>query len=280
MYNLQKIESTDHRFKNAYGDITQHRITNWNWEDDWVFYDPRFGIKNLNDKEFLRFILEIFNPTVRDESKNWEEALEKINEFLKRDGFEIYESDNISGRQIFQYRRYSEMKIKLESQSNKHANLHLIGEGSYALVYYYKDDFYDKKIALKRAKKDLTSKELERFKREFDELKSFKSPYIIDVYSYNAENREYTMEYMDSNLYDFIRTNNDKLTTAERKNYVYQVLKAFKYIHSKGRLHRDINPKNILIKIYDDVPVVKISDFGLIKQEESTLTTVNTDFKR
>lgn len=171
------------------------------------------------------------------------------------------------------------MKIKLESQSNKHANLHLIGEGSYALVYYYKDDFYDKKIALKRAKKDLTSKELERFKREFDELKSFKSPYIIDVYSYNAENREYTMEYMDSNLYDFIRANNDKLTITKRKNYVYQVLKAFKYIHSKGRLHRDINPKNILIKIYDDVPVVKISDFGLIKQEESTLTTVNTDFK-
>lgn len=279
LYNLKQIESADHRFKNAYGDITQHRINNWDWEDDWVFYDPRFGIKNLNDEEFLRFILEIFNPAVRDESKNWEEALEKINEFLKRDGFEIYESDNISGRQIFQYRRYSEMKIKLESQSNKYANLHLIGEGSYALVYYYKDDFYDKKIALKRAKKDLTSKELERFKREFDELKSFKSPYIIDVYSYNDENREYTMEYMDSNLYDFIRTNNDKLTTTERKNYVYQVLKAFKYIHSKGRLHRDINPKNILIKIYDDVPVIKISDFGLIKQKESTLTTVNTDFK-
>ena len=35
------------------------------------------------------------------------------------------------------------------------------------------------------------------------------------------------MEYMDSNLYDFIRTNNDKLTTTERKNYVYQVLKSF-----------------------------------------------------
>ena len=64
LYNLQQIESTDHRFKNAYGDITQHRINNWDWKDDWVFYDPRFGIKNLNDKEFLRFILEIFNPAV------------------------------------------------------------------------------------------------------------------------------------------------------------------------------------------------------------------------
>lgn len=279
LYNLQEIESTDNRFKNAYGDITQHRINNLDWEDDWVFYDPRFGIKNIRDIEFLRFILEVFNPAVRDESKNWEEALDKINEFLKRDGFEIYESDNISGRQIFQYRRYSELKIKLVEPNNKNANLHLIGEGSYALVYYYKDEFYDKKIALKRAKRDLSDKELERFRREFDELKTFKSPYIIDVYSYNGFTKEYTMEYMDKNLYDFIKENNAKLTWNERKNYVYQILKAFKYIHSKGRLHRDINPKNILIKIYDDVNVIKISDFGLIKQEESTLTTINTDFK-
>lgn len=279
LYNLQELESTDRRFKNAYGDIAQHRINNLDWEDDWVFYDPRFGIKNINDKEFLRFILEVFNPAVRDESKNWEEALDKINEFLKRDGYEIYESDNISGRQIFKCRSYSEMKIKLESPSNKKANLHLIGQGSYAFVYCYKDEFYNKKIALKRAKKDLTDKELERFKREFDELKSFKSPYIIDVYSYNTEKSEYTMEYMDYNLYDFIRINNNKLNMTERKSYVFQILKAFKYIHLKGRLHRDINPKNILIKIYDDVNVVKISDFGLIKVEESSLTTINTEFK-
>lgn len=279
LYNLQEMESTDHRFKNAYGDITQHRINNWDWEEDWVFYDPRFGIKNTNDKEFLRFVLEIFNPSVRDESKDWEEALDKINEFLKRDGFEIYESDNISGRQIFEYREYSETKIKLDSPIDRSVNLHLIGEGSYALVYYYKDEFYNRKIALKRAKKDLSDKELERFKIEFDELKSFKSPYIIDVYSYNCDKKEYTMEYMDFNLYNFIKQNNDKITITERKKYVYQIIKAFKYIHSKGRLHRDINPKNILIKIYDDVQVVKISDFGLVKREESTLTTVNTEFK-
>ena len=113
LYNLKELESTDRRFKNAYYDITQHRINNYDWEDDWVFYDPRFGIKNVNDEEFLRFILEIFNPAVRDENKNWEEALDKINEFLKRDGFEIYESDNISGRPIFKYRRYLGMKIRL-----------------------------------------------------------------------------------------------------------------------------------------------------------------------
>jgi serine/threonine-protein kinase len=44
-------------------------------------------------------------------------------------------------------------------------------------------------------------------------------------------------------------------------------------------LHRDISPKNILIKEYDDVVVVKIADFGLVKVVDSHLTSVSTEFK-
>ena len=44
-------------------------------------------------------------------------------------------------------------------------------------------------------------------------------------------------------------------------------------------LHRDISPKNILIKDYDDVIVVKIADFGLERIPESNLSSVNTEFK-
>ena len=47
-------------------------------------------------------------------------------------------------------------------------SLKLIGTGSYANVYKYKDTFYNRPFILKRAKKDLTDKELGRFKREFD----------------------------------------------------------------------------------------------------------------
>lgn len=65
----------------------------------------------------------------------------------------------------------------------------------------------------------------------------------------------------------------------KRKNIVNQILRAFQYIHSKNLLHRDISPKNILLKLYEDVIVVKISDFGLVKIPDSQLTTVNTDFK-
>lgn len=43
----------------------------------------------------------------------------------------------------------------------------LIGNGSYANVYKYKDTFYNRPFILKRAKKELTDKEIARFKREF-----------------------------------------------------------------------------------------------------------------
>ena len=77
----------------------------------------------------------------------------------------------------------------------------------------------------------------------------------------------------------YITTNNAKLTIAQRRNIGNQILKAFSYIHSKGLLHRDVSPKNVLIKKYDDVLVVKISDFGLVRIADSTLTSANTEFK-
>ncbi len=154
-----------------------------------------------------------------------------------------------------------------------------IGEGSYANVYKYKDTFYNRNFVIKRAKKDLSEKELLRFKREYEEMKEFSSPYILDVYRYSDEKNEYIMEYMDYTLDSYITKNNNKLSNSQRKGIAQQVLRAFDYIHLKGRLHRDISPKNILIKEYEDVPVIKIADFGLVKIPDSGLTTVNTDFK-
>lgn len=154
-----------------------------------------------------------------------------------------------------------------------------IGEGSYANVYKYKDTFYNRNFVIKRAKKDLSEKELLRFKREYEEMKELSSPYILDVYRYSDEKNEYIMEYMDYTLDSYITKNNNKLSNSQRKGIAQQVLRAFDYIHLKGRLHRDLSPKNILIKEYEDVPVIKIADFGLVKIPDSELTTVNTDFK-
>lgn len=157
--------------------------------------------------------------------------------------------------------------------------LKFIGEGSYATVYKYEDPFYNKFFVVKRAKDNLTDKEIERFKREFNAMKEFKSPYIVEVHSYNENKNEYYMEYMDTTLDKYIQKNNTKLSVSKRMGIVRQILKAFQYIHSKQNYHRDISPKNILIKNYDDVDVIKIAGFGLIKVPESQLTSVFTEFK-
>ena len=158
-------------------------------------------------------------------------------------------------------------------------DLKLIGSGSYANVYKYKDTFYNRPFILKRAKKELTAKEVARFKREFDVMNDLSSPYILEVYCYNPDKNEYIMEYMDYTLDGYIAAHNSTLTIVQRKGIAQQILRAFDYLHSKGHLHRDISPKNILIKEYDDTLVVKLSDFGLVKIPDSTLTTVNTEFK-
>ena len=159
------------------------------------------------------------------------------------------------------------------------ATLKLIGEGSYAHVYTYVDQFYNKQYVVKRAKKNLTEKEIQRFKQEYEELKQLSSPYIVEVYRYNDDKKEYIMEYMDYTLCDFIEKNNSTLDKMKRKSIGFQIIRAFQYIHSKNLLHRDISPNNVLIKKYDDIEVIKVSDFGLVKIPNSDLTSLQTEVK-
>jgi len=154
-----------------------------------------------------------------------------------------------------------------------------IGHGSYATVHKYKDEHYNRFFAIKRANKNLSKDEYQRFKREFDEMEKLNSPYVIEVYNFNKEKFEYTMEYADVTLDDFINKNNTKIKLGVRINLVRQILRAFNYIHSKDVLHRDISTNNILIKRYEELFVVKVSDFGLVKLMDSTLTNKSTEIK-
>lgn len=163
--------------------------------------------------------------------------------------------------------------------SENHYPSKMIGEGSYAHVYKYKDTFYDKTFAYKRAKKELVEKEIERFKLEYETMKSLRSPYILEVYNYDKDSNTYYMEFADESLYNYISKNNDKLSIPRRINLVKQIFRAFNYIHSKAIFHRDISYTNILLQHYDTLVVVKVSDFGLVKVLHSTLTSFGTEIK-
>ncbi len=105
------------------------------------------------------------------------------------------------------------------------------------------------------------------------------SPYIVEVYSYDEEKNEYTMEYMDYTLEKYISKNNSTLSIQQRKGIIVQLIKGYQYLHSTGLFHRDVSFKNVLLNEYDDVLVVKISDFGLVKIPDSDLTSENSELK-
>lgn len=213
--------------------------------------------------------------------KYYEELIAKCEDFLRNSGGSPIPA-NMEKVELFYIKPIflnRDVIVASNGTDIKSYKLKLIGEGSYANVFKYKDTFYNKYFALKRAKKDLTFQELERFNREFEQMKALSSPYIVEVYDYNKEAGEYIMEYMDCSLEKYLEKNNEKLNWKQRKNIVNQVLRAFIYLESKGILHRDISPKNILIKEYEDIIVVKIADFGLVKIPESELTNIHTDIK-
>ena len=226
--------------------------------------------RKLNKSEYA-FKIEEYNKKI----------ISKCNEFLSASGGSTI-PENMDKIELFYA---TPIFIKSNSINVKHPNknsvqdLTPIGEGSYALTYKYYDDFYDRYFVVKKAKKGLSEKELQRFKQEFEIMKSLNSPYIVDVYAYNENDNSYIMEYMDYTLDKYISVNNDKMSPLVRKSITLQLLKACKYLHEKKYLHRDLSPTNILIKVYDDTLVVKIADFGLAKNPNNKLTTINTEFK-
>lgn len=104
LYDLESMSSNDPRFKNAKEDIWQHTINNNDYPECWVFNDDRFQLKNGSDEKYLDFLCEVFHPYVRFEKGYWKELLEKINELLANDGYEIYPAKKISNREVFSWK--------------------------------------------------------------------------------------------------------------------------------------------------------------------------------
>ena len=82
------------------------------------------------------------------------------------------------------------------------------------------------------------------------------------------------MEFLDETIFAFIRRNNTKLSLSKRKSLISQICRGLRYLHEKEMLYRDISLSNVFVKHYEDVDVVKIGDFGLVKIPESNLKKI------
>jgi hypothetical protein len=108
LYALDKMTSSDNRFENAEGDIWQHTVNNDDWESDWVFSDDRFELLEGSDSILLDFLCAVFHPENRIEQGYWKSYFDKINNILKADGYELYESDKISQRSVYSWRKITQ----------------------------------------------------------------------------------------------------------------------------------------------------------------------------
>ncbi|MGC5776627.1 serine/threonine protein kinase [Paenibacillus pabuli] len=222
------------------------------------------------------------SPAAFEVDQYYMELLRRCSKFLSRSGGSPIPEDFpmielIEHRAIFNMMNVVEVK---RSSNKETFQTKLIGGGSYAQVFKYKDTHYNRWFALKRAKADLDDKELHRFKNEYEITRKLNSPYIIEAYNFNEEKHEYTLEYANGGtLADYIHKNNTKLDMQDRLKLIGQLFSAFIYIHEKELLHRDISYHNILVHHFDEITVLKVSDFGLVKIPESSLTSDDSSVK-
>lgn len=223
------------------------------------------------DNEIDSFISNLHNQKI-ELHREYKDKMTEINNFICNSGGttvpdSFSKIDIVETEPIFYFN-------EIVTKKDKKIKLHPIGKGSYAEVYKYYDEDYEEWFAVKKLKsQDL--KEIERFKNEFNIMKKLNSPFIVKVYKFLESENKYIMEYLDMSLYDYIQKN--ELTLEKRKKIIFQILACFLYLSKNNILHRDVSPKNILVKKYDDNILIKVSDFGLVKTEENFLTSTNTE---
>lgn len=101
IWNLDSMPSFDSRYPNATGDIWQHTVNNDDWDENWIFDDPRFNLMRGDDETFLRFLCETIHPVVRTDKTECEKLCQLYNKCLKNDGYKIIEKARISEKSVY-----------------------------------------------------------------------------------------------------------------------------------------------------------------------------------
>ncbi len=150
-----------------------------------------------------------------------------------------------------------------------------LGRGGMGIVYLAKDTKLDRKVALKTLSPERASREnsLRRFEREARTFAQIRHPHIATLYEFeDAGPLQYlALEYIDGYDLESERRRGKKWPQEEAARVIMTVAGALEYTHSKGILHRDIKPGNILIE--KGTNRVVLTDFGLAKgRKDETLT--------
>ena len=160
---------------------------------------------------------------------------------------------------------------------NRYEILEVVGTGGMARVYKARCHRLNRLVAVKILREDL-SQDAELRRRFHDESQAvamLSHPNIVAVYDVSrSSGLEYiVMELIDGiSLKQYMQKKGNKLNWREALHFITQITKALGHAHSRGIIHRDIKPHNVMV-LRDGS--VKVADFGiarLMSGGHSTLT--------
>ena len=150
-----------------------------------------------------------------------------------------------------------------------------LGHGGFGDVFLAFDPDVGQKVAIKHMRVELGSdpEMLKRFQYEIRTTASLRHKNIVTILASGVENGSpyLVMEYLEGQTLKQIIQVRKPLTVLEKVGIMTQVVEGLAYAHSKGIVHRDVKPENIMLLPDDSV---KIMDFGIaLAADRNTVMT-------
>ena len=151
--------------------------------------------------------------------------------------------------------------------------IELIGSGGMANVYKAKCHRLNRMVAVKILKSDMAENEeiRRRFRDESRAVAQLSHANIVSVYDVSSSgDTEYiVMELIDGITLKQYMERRGQMDWRESLHFIIQIMRALEHAHSRGIIHRDIKPQNIMV-LRDGS--VKVADFGIACLADSAQT--------